>query len=88
MAKHPPARGPVAAWLREAEAARWGRWADIQAMYPTADLIGTRGAGHRVVFNIKGNHYRLAVKISFQQGTCLVERIGTHAEYDGWNLKD
>lgn len=88
MVKHPRVRGPLAAWLKEAEAAHWRRWADIRAMYPAADLIRTPGSGHRVVFNIKGNHYRLVVNISFKQGICLVERIGTHAEYDRWNLED
>lgn len=88
MRKHPHSRGPLAAWLKEVEAARWRRWADIKEFYPTADLIGTRSEGHRVIFNIKGNDYRLAVRVWFNQGVVLIERLGTHAEYDRWKLED
>lgn len=84
--KHPQSRGPLDAWHAEAKDAEWRQWADIKARYPSADLISGTSAGHRVVFNIKGNDYRLAVQVYFNQGMVVIERIGTHAEYSKWNL--
>ena len=55
--------------------------------YPAADLIASKSAGHRIVFNIKGNDYRLAAVIYFNQDMVVVERIGTHAQYRKWNLE-
>jgi mRNA interferase HigB len=88
MKKHPRARGPLAAWLREVERVQWRNWADIKASFPTADLIRSRGAGHRVVFNIKGNDYRLEVLIFFNYRTVVVHRVGTHAQYNKWKFED
>lgn len=45
-------------------------------------------AGNRVVFNLKGNKYRLDTKIAYQTGVVFVKRIGTHAEYDRWTFDD
>lgn len=87
MKMHPRSRGPLAAWLKEAEAAQWRQWADIKGRHPAADLIGSKSIGHRVIFNIKGNDYRLAALIYFNQGMIIVERIGTHAQYDKWNME-
>ncbi|EFT3194198.1 type II toxin-antitoxin system HigB family toxin, partial [Escherichia coli] len=42
---------------------------------------------NRVIFNIKGNNYRLVVQVVYQAGMVIVERVGTHAEYDKWRLK-
>lgn len=81
--KHPQARGPVNAWLAEASDAEWRKWADIKAKFPKADWLGK----NRVVFNIKSNDFRLVVLVYFRMGQVIVERIGTHAEYDKWRLK-
>lgn len=86
MKKHRRSEDALKAWLAHAEAAQWIRWADIKAQYPSADLISGKTTGHRVVFNIKGNHFRLAVQVYFNRGTVVVERVGTHAEYDKWNF--
>lgn len=56
-------------------------WADpkeIKQRYPSADIL----PGNRVVFNIKGNTYRLIVKIHYNTGIAFIRFIGTHAEYD------
>jgi mRNA interferase HigB len=42
-------------------------------------------SGNRVIFNLKGNRYRLEVKISYQTGVVLIKRAGTHAEYSRWD---
>lgn len=82
--KHPQSRGPLDAWLAEARSAQWRKWSDIKVKFPKADWIG-KG---RVVFDIKGNDFRLVVLVYFQMGQVIVERVGTHAEYDKWRLKE
>lgn len=81
--KHPQSRKPLNAWLAEATQATWAQWADIKADYPRADWLGNK----RVVFDIKGNAFRLVVLVYFKMGQVIVERVGTHAEYDKWQLK-
>lgn len=81
--KHPQSRGPLNAWLAETRNASWQQWADIKALYPRADWIGN----NRVVFDIKGNKFRLVVIVYFKMGQVIIERVGTHAEYDKWQLK-
>lgn len=77
---HADARFQLDAWLAESEEARWRTFQDIRARYPSASLV----AKNRVVFNIKGNHYRLDAKIDFASAVVLIMRIGTHDEYDNW----
>ena len=72
----------VKAWVAEAKEACWLKPADVKVRYPSASLLG----GDRVVFNLKGNRYRLLVKVSFKSGIVRVQMIGTHAEYDKWKL--
>lgn len=76
--KHRDAEGPLRAWYKEAEAARWNGPEDIRARYRTASIVGDE----RVVFNIKGNTYRLVVAISYAAKIVFVKFFGTHAEYD------
>lgn len=77
--------GPaVDAWLREAMAAMWRTPAEVKARYVSASFL----ANNRVVFNLKGNKYRLDTKIAYQVGVVLVKRIGTHAEYSRWTFDD
>ena len=52
------------------------------AWYPRASVIRNGLA----VFGIKGNDYRLAVRIDFDSAIVRVLKIGTHAEYDKWSL--
>jgi len=81
-AKHADVRSAIAAWVAEVEEANWTGPQDVKARYPTASFIGDK----RVVFNIKGNHYRLDVQISYSTKVVLVKRVGTHAEYDTWKF--
>ena len=66
------------AWHDEAEAAQWKTPQDILERYGSADIL----PGNRVVFNIKGNHYRLIVLIHYNTGVVYIRFVGTHAEYD------
>lgn len=79
---HPQARVPLDAWLAEAQDATWQKWADIKARYPSADSVGK----HQVVFNIKGNSFRLVVLVYYAHGRVIIEKVGTHADYDKWKL--
>ena len=76
--KHADAEQPLKAWFHETEAANWKSFIDIKARYGSADAL----AGNRVVFNVKGNTYRLIVRIHFNTGIIFIRFIGTHAAYD------
>jgi mRNA interferase HigB len=76
--RHTSAKGALEAWLNEAEKAEWKTSQDIKDRYRSADFL----AENRVIFNIKGNHVRLVVKVRYQNGIVVVEWVGTHAEYD------
>jgi mRNA interferase HigB len=80
---HADSRGPLDAWQTEVEASRWNGPQEIKDRYPSASFL----ADNRVIFNIKGNTYRLVVKARYQNGIVLIEWIGTHAEYDKQDLK-
>lgn len=76
--KHPEAKQTVLAWCDEVKKARWKQPADIKAHYANASILKSR----RVVFNLKGNTYRLIVAIAYNVGFVYVKFVGTHAEYD------
>jgi mRNA interferase HigB len=76
--KHPDAEQPLKAWFEEATKASWSQPSDIKAQYRSASVLKNR----RVVFNIKGNEYRLIVAIAYRLQIVYVKFIGTHAEYD------
>lgn len=82
--RHLAARGPLVAWFREVEREDWGTPAAVKARYPNASILG----GDRVVFNVKGNTYRLVVKIKYAYRVVYVRFVGTHAEYDAVNAKE
>lgn len=81
--KHPDAEQPLNAWHDEATQATWTQPADIKAQYRSASILKNR----RVVFNIKGNDYRLIVAIAYRLGIVYVKFVGTHAEYDKINAE-
>ncbi|MEG4804755.1 type II toxin-antitoxin system HigB family toxin [Microcoleus sp. ARI1-B5] len=66
------------AWYCEASQADWQSPADIKTARRNASII----AHNRVLFNIKGNTYRLIVAIRYDIGIIFIRFIGTHAEYD------
>ena len=75
---HPSAEVPLKAWYHEARQARWRSFQDIKNRYRHADVI----PGNRVVFDLKGNSYRLVVRINYQSGCIFIRFVGTHADYD------
>jgi mRNA interferase HigB len=76
--RHPQAAQSLLAWADEARHARWSTPQDIRSQYRTASFIGN----NRVVFNIKGNQYRLIVAVAYRPGMAFIKFIGTHADYD------
>jgi mRNA interferase HigB len=77
-ATHADAEQPLRAWFHEASGAHWSTPTAIKQAYPSADIL----PDNRIVFNIKGNHYRLIVKIHYNTGIVFIRFIGTHADYD------
>jgi mRNA interferase HigB len=76
--KHPDCEQQLKAWYQEAEDAAWKGPNNIKRDYPSASFL----VDNRVVFNIKGNHYRLIVKINYSYSMVWIRFVGTHAEYD------
>jgi mRNA interferase HigB len=76
--RHPDAEQPLKAWFEEATNASWTQPSDIKERYRTASILKNR----RVVFNIKGNDYRLVVAIAYKLQIVYVKFVGTHREYD------
>jgi mRNA interferase HigB len=66
------------AWYREVSKARWRNAADIKRSFATASIV----TAERIVFNIKGNVYRLVVAVDFEKGALWIKWIGTHRDYD------
>ena len=81
--KHNDCEQQLKAWFQEASKAEWTTPNEIESDYPSASIVGN----DRIVFNIKGNAYRLIVKINFDYQMVLIRFIGTHAEYDKINVK-
>jgi mRNA interferase HigB len=76
--KHADSEQQLAAWFRETSSAEWKSTKDIKREYPSASFLENK----RVVFNIKGNTYRLIVRINYDYRMVWIRFIGTHAEYD------
>ena len=66
------------AWFYEAQQADWKNPADVRKAYSSASIIGS----DRVVFNIKGNDYRLVVAINYRLQIVFIKWLGSHAQYD------
>jgi mRNA interferase HigB len=79
--KHENCEQQLKSWFREVQKSVWENPNQIKEEYPTASILNN----NRVVFNIKGNNYRLIVKISFEYQMVWIRFIGTHGEYDKIN---
>jgi mRNA interferase HigB len=76
--RHRDAEEPLKAWYEEVINANWTQPADIKASYRHARELKNR----RIVFNIKGNDYRLIVAVAYKLQIVYVKFVGTHKEYD------
>lgn len=80
--KHPPAEVGLRAWIYKVKHAKWKSLHDIKKDFPTADIIGE----DRVIFDIKGNDYRMICLVFIMGQKVYIRFIGTHAAYD--KIKD
>jgi len=76
--RHPESEQALKAWYDEARHAVWRTPQDIRNRYASASFVGH----NRVVFNIKGNDYRLIVAVAYRFQAIYIKFIGTHTEYD------
>lgn len=76
--KHADCEQQLKSWYQEADKGTWGNLNELKSDYPNASIL----ADNRICFNIKGNNYRLIVKINFNFQMMWIRFIGTHAEYD------
>ena len=81
---HAALKAALDAWFDEAKNARWTTTADIKRAYATASVV----TAERIVFNIKGNAYRLVVAVDFEKSIIWIKWIGTHREYDRIDVKE
>ncbi len=76
--KHSGAKTALEEWHKKTKKAKWLNFADVKKTFRSADFVGNG----RVVFNIKGNDYRLVALILFTVGMVYIRFVGTHDEYD------
>ena len=78
--KHPDACSQIDSWEAEVEEADWSLPQDVRRRFGSVSFIGN----NQVVFNIKGNKYRLLTQINYKSKIVLVLKAGTHQEYNKW----
>lgn len=71
------------AWFYEVRRADWKNPTDVLKSYANANLVGPE----RVVFNIKGNDYRLVVSVDYVRSTVFIKWLGSHSAYDDIDVK-
>lgn len=78
LPEHKDAEAPLTAWYQEMEKGNWQTPAEIKAQYGNASILKNR----RIVFNIKGNDYRVIVAVAYKFQAMYVKFVGTHEQYD------
>jgi len=76
--KHSDSKDQLQTWYRDTEKSTWKNINELKIEYPNASIL----KDNKIVFNIKGNKYRLIVKMNFEYQISWVRFLGTHAEYD------
>lgn len=82
--KYPDSKQSLKSWFDEVQNANWKTANELKMQYRNASIITKK----RVVFNIKGNHYRLVIDIEYKLRIIFIVWIGTHKEYDKLNIKE
>ena len=80
----PDAETALRDWYREVEREDWETPAHVRRRYHSASIVGS----DRTVFRIRGNNYRLVVRIFYPARIVYIRFIGTHAEYDRINAEE
>ena len=81
--KHPDSETALRVWFKKVGQSKWKSINDLKADFPTADYVGN----NRLVFDIKGNKYRIIVLVFFTGQKMFIRFVGTHAEYDKIDAK-
>lgn len=81
---HAALKAALDAWFHEVRKARWTGPADVKRLYASASIV----SAERIVFNIKGNDYRLVTAVDFEKGIVWIKWIGTHKEYDRIDVRE
>lgn len=68
-------------WVDAIESASWRNPSELKATFASASFVGDLA-----VFNVGGNKYRIASFVHYAKQIVYVKRIGTHEEYDKWDL--
>lgn len=71
-------------WFAEVSKAAWTSTADVKRLYATASIV----SANRIVFNIKGNDYRLVVAVDFEKAIVWIKWVDTHKDYDRIDVKE
>ena len=79
----PALKAALDAWFAETVKASWRNAADVKRLYATASIV----SADRIVFNIKGNDYRLIVGVDFEKSIVWIKWIGAHKDYDKIDAK-
>jgi mRNA interferase HigB len=80
---HSAVKSALDAWFHEVKTSDWKTAADVKRMYTTASVV----SAERIVFNIKGNSYRLVVAVDFEKAIVWIKWIGPHEAYDKIDVK-
>jgi len=80
----PAVKAALDAWFDEVSQASWTSTADVKRLYATASIV----SAERIIFNIKGNAYRLVVSVDFEKGIVWIKWLGTHKDYDHINVRE
>lgn len=82
MKDHADARSQLESWEAEVEEADWKTPLGVKKRYPKASVIGNQ----QVVFDIRGNKYRLWATVAYRTGVVMIREVGTHKDYDDWEI--
>jgi mRNA interferase HigB len=79
---HPDSEQSLRAWYLKTKSATWKTSIDVKNDYRNASFV----ANNRIVFNIKGNKYRLVAALNYEFSIVYIRFVGTHSEYDKTNV--
>jgi mRNA interferase HigB len=72
------------AWFAEVRKASWSNSAEVKRLYASASIVSR----DRIVFNIRGNAYRLVVAVDFEKSIVWIKWLGTHRDYDRIDVRE
>jgi mRNA interferase HigB len=81
---HEALKAALDAWFSEVRKASWADSSEVKRLYRSASII----SADRIVFNIKGNDYRLVAAVDFKKAIVWIKWIGTHRDYDRIDVKE